>query len=319
MDTITPEQRGTTSDETRHVEVSRSADRDALTQAVMLSMDDFHEGLLTQNRTLLERALLQPGLYPGVEKAVDGTVFFVSPTKNDMTAAIVNWAERSNPDGFKDATSRVEDIEVSKHGVASLFVYFTDRSQPDNEWLDAFTLVNVDGRWKIAVKGFAPQPSIAASMLTANAGVSPKMSRASESADRKAITRVLANYWDGVRNQDKDLLDPLFSEASGVIGVEYGEDRTETLCFYGDVDAAKSYWTTRENEPGFGKSKNEIESINVKGQRIAVAHTLVVDGSENASRSSKEVVTLAKVDGKWRILAVVYVPLGRAIDDSDGD
>ncbi|MEO0983287.1 MAG: nuclear transport factor 2 family protein [Pseudomonadota bacterium] len=120
-----------------------------------------------------------------------------------------------------------------------------------------------------------------------------------ESADKAAIEAAVLDYFHG---QGEASLERLFrafaAEQASMVGVVDGEEGDEVRA-YKDMVEVLNNWASNEDPPG-GDRDGEILDMSLVDGRIATVMFRSTDRFYDA-------LTLAKVDGDWKIVAKAFV------------
>lgn len=128
-----------------HAEHHGDPDKAAIKAAVM----DYFHGQGEASAERLNRAFARDEVtMVGVMRNDDGEE--ILRAWKDMGEVLDNWAANENPPGG-DRDGEILDMHITDGRIATVTFRYTDR------FYDAFTLVKIDGEWKIASKVFIRQ------------------------------------------------------------------------------------------------------------------------------------------------------------------
>lgn len=136
---------------------------------------------------------------------------------------------------------------------------------------------------------------LAAAMLTAT---SPLL--ADDTGDRAAIKTAVFDYFHGQGEASAERLFRAFAaDHATMVGVRKGDDGTETITSWKDMNGVLNGWASNANPPG-GDRDGEVISMNVVDGRLAVVLFRSADRFYDA-------LTLSKVNDEWKIIAKAFV------------
>lgn len=129
--------------------------------------------------------------------------------------------------------------------------------------------------------------------------LSPAFAEAGD-ADKSAIKAAVMDYFHGQGEASEERLFRAFAaEHASMVGVVKNDDGDEMIRSWKDMGQVLSNWAANENPPG-GDRDGEILDMHVVDGRIATVLFRSTDRFYDA-------LTLAKVDGEWKIIAKAFV------------
>ncbi len=130
--------------------------------------------------------------------------------------------------------------------------------------------------------------------------LSPAFAEAGGDADKSAIKAAVMDYFHGQGEASEERLFRAFAaEHASMVGVVKNDDGAEIIRSWKDMGQVLSNWAANENPPG-GDRDGEILDMHVVDGRIATVLFRSTDRFYDA-------LTLAKVDGEWKIIAKAFV------------
>lgn len=118
--------------------------------------------------------------------------------------------------------------------------------------------------------------------------------------DRAAIEAAVFDYFHGQGEASAERLFRAFAaDHATMVGVAENDEGIETVRSWKDMNAVLSGWAANDNPPG-GDRDGEILSLDMVDERLAVVLFRYDDRFYDA-------LTLAKVDGAWKIVAKAFV------------
>ena len=118
------------------------------------------------------------------------------------------------------------------------------------------------------------------------------------STDEENITATVFNYFNGYAHADYAQLDGAFSDKAAMFGVINDDSNQEAVGVWPDINEVIERWSKNNNNPD--ELTGEILHLNVVNGRIA---TVLF----KFNNEYYDALTLAKVNGKWEIIAKVFI------------
>jgi len=123
---------------------------------------------------------------------------------------------------------------------------------------------------------------------------------ADNAEDKAAIKAAVFDYFHGQGEGSRERLFRAFdADNSTMVGVVKGDDGSDAVRSWKDMNEVLSNWSATENPDG-GKRDGAIISTNMVDDRLAVVLFRSTDRFFDA-------LTLGKVNGQWKIIAKAFV------------
>ncbi|MEL7487930.1 MAG: nuclear transport factor 2 family protein [Pseudomonadota bacterium] len=126
------------------------------------------------------------------------------------------------------------------------------------------------------------------------------IARLSGAEDKEAIKAAVYDYFHGQGEASEERLFRAFAaEHASMVGVVKNDAGEEMIRSWKDMSGVLSNWASNDNPPG-GERDGEILDLHIQDGRIATVLFRSTDRFYDA-------LTLAKVDGEWKIIAKAFV------------
>lgn len=124
--------------------------------------------------------------------------------------------------------------------------------------------------------------------------------QAGEAEDKAAIKAAVFDYFHGQGEASAERLNRAFAaDQATMVGVLREDDGSESVRAWKDMSQVLADWAARDNPPG-GDRDGEILDMKMIDSRLAVVLFRYTDRFYDA-------LTLAKVNGQWKIIAKAFV------------
>lgn len=132
------------------------------------------------------------------------------------------------------------------------------------------------------------------------AAFTPAYAEHHEKGDKAAIEAAVLDYFHGQGEASAERLNRAFaSDHATMVGVLKNDDGEELIRSWKDMNEVIANWSSNDNPPG-GARDGEILDMHVVDGRIATVLFRSTDRFYDA-------LTLAKVNGQWKIIAKAFV------------
>ena len=130
--------------------------------------------------------------------------------------------------------------------------------------------------------------------------VVPAAASEEKDPDKAAIEAAVYDYFHGQGEASEERLFRAFAaDHASMVGVVKNDNDEEELKSWKDMSEVLTNWASNDNPPGTER-EGEILNIQITDGRIATAHFRSAD-------RFYDVLTLAKLDGEWKIIAKAFV------------
>lgn len=128
----------------------------------------------------------------------------------------------------------------------------------------------------------------------------PVMAGEGKDADKAAIKAAVYDYFHGQGEASEERLFRAFAaDHASMVGVVKNDDGEEMIRSWKDMSEVLTNWASNENPAG-GDRDGEVMHMHITDGRIATVHFRSTD-------RFFDVLTLAKVDGQWKIISKTFV------------